>query len=214
MLKIKAQVKDINYDTLIELFMPYLVAWLSDQDNKFYGLVSKLISKEGKPNRLSRFIVSALPKKTELAVRILPHFDDMLMEYINNQLDKNLVFARVKELKAETIVRSSRAMLRIEFVIDEVDYEKTSDNLLPIILQQLSEKEDQSSKLPRILMSMKRLPRQVLGAAVRAIPKEQRDEVTSIFLNEYKEELTALVNTLLIQNNIQAEVRELNVDTK
>ncbi len=214
MIRIKGEVKEIDYDTLFELIMPFLVSWLSDQNNKFYGLVTKLISNQGKPNRLSKLIVSAMPKKTELAVWALPHFDEMLVEYMNHITKKNGIVARVSDLKAQTIERSGKKMLRIEFLIDEVDYEKTAEDLLPIILQQLSEKEDSSSKLPKLLLSLKKLPRQVLGAAVRAIPKEQRDEITCLFLNEYKEELTGVLNDLLLQNSIKAEVQNIKIDTK
>lgn len=214
MIYIKGEVKDIDYDALLELTMPYLISWMSDQNNKFYSLMTKVISNKGKPNRLSKLIISALPKKTELAVLALPHFDEMLVEYINHIANKNGIVARVSDLKAQTIERNDKKMLRIEFLIDEVDYEKTAEDLLPILLQQLSEKEDSSAKLPKLLLSLKRLPRQVLGAAVRAIPKEQRDDITCLFLNEYKEELTSLLNNLLVQNSIKAEIQNLKIDTK
>lgn len=191
MLRLNAEVQDIDYDTLVDLILPF--------------------SKEGKPNRFTRFLVSKIPKKTELAVWILPHFNKILMEYINNLLEKYQVAALVKGLKAETVERGYKKMLRVEFIIDEVDYEKTVDNLLPIVLQQLAEKEDESSKLPKILLRLKKLPRQVLGAAVRAIPKEQRDEVTALFLNEYKEELTGTLNSILIKNSIKAEIKNIKV---
>ena len=83
MLRVEAEVKEINYDSLTELLMPYLVTWLTSQDSRFYGLISKFISKEGKPNRLSKFLISSIPKKTELAVWILPRFKELLLEYVN-----------------------------------------------------------------------------------------------------------------------------------
>jgi hypothetical protein len=192
MLKLSAEVQDIDYSTLVNMIMPS--------------------HRQGKPNRFTRFLVSTIPKKTELAVWILPRFNEILKEYINNLLEKYQVAALVKGLKAETVERGYKKMLRVEFIIDEVDYEKTVDGLLPIVLQQLAEKEDESSKLPKILLKLKKLPRQVLGAAVRAIPKEQRDEVTALFLNEYKEELADTLNSILLQNSIKAEIKNIKVE--
>ncbi len=214
MLRVKAQVEEINYDSLVELMMPYLIKWLSEQDRLFYDVISKLISKEGRPNRFSKFIFSKIPKKSELAVWILPRFNELLLEYCNTLLTHYQIIGKVMQIKVWTAERSNKSMLKIEIVVDELDYERTADNLLPVILQQLSEKEDESSKLPKLLISLKRLPRQVLQGAIRAIPKEERDDVTALFLNEYKDELTELMNKLLISNNIKAEVQSIHVDTK
>lgn len=212
MLRMKTEVMHIDYDTLVELMMPHLVHWLTHQDNKLYGVISKMISKQGKPNLFSRVLFSAIPKKTEIMAWMIPHFNEMLMEYLNNRLKQYGVIAKVRELNALTIERSSKSMLRIELVIDDLDYEQTADNLLPIFLQQWSEKEE-ASRLPNLLIGLKKLPRQVLGAAVRAIPKDQRDELTCLFLNEYKEELTNTLNQLLIKKNMVAEIKEIHIDT-
>ncbi|MDD3173916.1 MAG: hypothetical protein PHF63_09675 [Herbinix sp.] len=211
MLKTKIYLKEINYNTLVDLMMPFIEKWLTEKDNIFYNIFSKMISNNGKPTKLSKFLVSVIPNKSNVAASILPHFNEVLIEYLNNLLIKNGIAVRITSIKIESIERRYETMLRIEINIDEIDYEKTIDNLLSVMIQRLSEKEDKSGKIGRLLLSLNGLPNQVLKAAIGAIPKEQRDELAASIISEYKEELADILNSIVSQNNIKAEISEINI---
>lgn len=211
MIRASAYLRNINYNALVEAVMPYIDKWLSDKDNLFYDTINKIISNNGKPSKFSKFVVSAIPKKTNLTASILPHFNSLLKEYLNNQLGREQISAKITRMKIDSMEGSKESMLKIEIQIDEIDYEKTIDGLLPKLIQSLGEKEGQPGKLGDLLLKMKELPAQMIKAAIKTVPAEQRDGLLAAVLSEYKEELSDFLSSIAAQNNIKAEVSNLNI---
>lgn len=212
MIKTKVYLRDIDYNTLVKLMMPYIERWLSEKDNIFYDLFTKIISKKGKPTKFSNLFVSFIPKKDELAAAILPHFDELILEYLNNILSKNNIIARIGTIKVDTIDRNQETLLRIVMDIEDINYEATIDYLLPLIIQRLSEKDDSSSRVGNLLMQMNELPSKALKAAMGAIALEERDNITAAVLTEYKVEIRDLMNLIILQNNIKAEISAIKIE--
>jgi hypothetical protein len=210
----KFYIKNINYDTIVELTMPYVVQWLSEKDNLFYDILKSIISKKGKPSKFSKLLVSIIPKKTDMTAALLPHFDDVLVEYLNNLLMKNGVTAKITSIDFDSMERRQETMLKIEITIDNIDYDKTVEGLLPVILQKLSEKEEKSSRIAKILKSLDGLPGNMVKGALGAIPKGQRDELAVMLLTEFRDELTETLNTVVNKNHIEAEISEIKFDSK
>lgn len=213
MIRAKVYAKNINYNTLVELLMPHIVKWLSDKDSFFYDIFAKMISNKGKPTKFSKLLVSVIPNKTDMAATILPHFDDVLLEYLNSLLVQNNIVAKIISIKTDTLERNHETLLKIEINADEIDYEKTMEYKLPIILQKLSEQEEKSGRLAKLILGLNELPTQVIKAAVGAIPSEQRDDLAVAFLTEYKIELKEMVNTIITNNNVKAEISAIKIDS-
>jgi hypothetical protein len=152
-----------------------------------------------------------IPNKNSLAASILLHFNEVLKAYLNEQLKKNNIAARIKSVSFETIERSHGKMLKIEITVEDIDYEQTVANLTPVILQKLSEKGDKSGKLAQLLLNLKDLPSNMLAAAIGAIPTLQRDVLLADILMEYREELTETLNKIIENNKIQAQINEIKV---
>jgi hypothetical protein len=210
LIRAKLYVNKIDYNTVIDLAMPYIVKELSDKDNFFFDVVTNIISNKGKPSGFSKLLVSLIPNKNNVAASILPHFDEILKEYLNEQLTKYGVTARIKSIRFDTIERSHGKVLKIEITVDEIDYEQTAVNLIPLLLN-LSEKEDQAGKFARLLLKLKELPANMLTAAIEAIPKWQRDELLADILMEYQEELAKVLNEVIEKNDVKAQVSEIKV---
>lgn len=211
MIRIKLYLKDINYNSFVDIVMPYLLKWLSDKDNVFLDVFSKMISKNGKSSSFSKFLVSLIPNKERLVASILPHYDTVLIEYINDMLKKNNIIAKVKKIDFMNVKGSNKDMLKIEVAIKDIDYEQTIVNLTPVILQKMAEQDSKASKIAQLLLSREELPVNILKAAVGAIPKEQRDELISEIFMEYKEEITESLNMVITNNNIKAELFNINM---
>ncbi len=212
MLITKVYLKDIDYHTVVDIAMPYIVKWLSEKDNFFYEMLKNIISRKGKPTVFSKILISVLPKKSDMAASLLPHFDDVLIEYCNNLLVEKNMIAKITSISMNSIERRHETMLKIEVKIDDIDYEKTAVNLLPVLLERLNEKDDKSRKLVRTIRNMNELPEQVLTAAIRAIPLWKRDELVAFVLTEYKEEVSDMLKAVIIKNNIKADIKDFKID--
>jgi hypothetical protein len=209
--RIRLYSENIDYNSIVELLMPHLVRWFSEKDNLIYDIATGVISRKGKTSNLSRLIVKLIPNKNNLMASIVPHFENVLIEYLNNQLLKYHITARVKELTIKSVERGQRKLLKIELTISEIDYGKTAQSLLPIMLQKLVEAKGQMAQVSKLLNDRKDLCENVVMAAFSAIPEEQRDELLAAFLSAYQVEARVLLNSMLQKNNITAEVSALRI---
>ncbi len=213
-IRTRLYINNIDYDTLVEMLMPYIDKALSEKDNPLYGIVNRVINNDGKPSKFSKFLFSVIPDKSNMVALIFPYFDELMIKYTNELLIRNNLSAKIMSIKIKNCEGGQKAMLKIEIKLDEIDYEKTAENLLPQIIQKLSEKEDQSGKLGRFLLKFNGLPNQVLKAAIAAIPIEERDALVVAFLSEYKEEIITACNEMITQNNVQANISEMKFGSR
>jgi predicted RNA binding protein with dsRBD fold (UPF0201 family) len=211
MLIVRLYTEDIDYNTVMDTAMPFIAKGLSDKNNIALDVLKKVISNHGKPSGLSKLVVSLMPNKDNLAASILPHYEEELVKFLNELMRSNHITAVVKSLSFKTIERSPDKMLRIEIMIDEIDYEQTLANLAPTVLLKLAEQEGKAGSIAKLLMERNDLPGNVLKAAVAAIPKQQRDELLADILMEYRRELTETLNELIAKNKVSAEIKDIKV---
>lgn len=212
MLVIKIFAKKINYNTIVEIAMPYITQWLSEKDSLFYKIIKNTISKNGKATAFSKVLVTILPKKNNMAASLMPHFDDALIEYANSMLEEKQVIAEITSLKMDSIERRKVKMLKIEVKVDHIDYEKTVDNLLPMLVQKLSEKDEKTKRVADIISGLGELPRNMLQAALGVIPVDQRDDLIAQILSQYNKELIEILNSVVEKNQIEAEISDIKIE--
>jgi|GEM_PF-4898612 hypothetical protein len=206
MIKAAIYIKDIDYETLLNLMMPQIEKGLTNKKNPILEVFSKVISKNGKPTKFSTLMMGLIPKKDEMVTCLIPHFDKVLIEYLNNQLAQNRITARVTDLKTDRIMRRNEAMMRILLELDSIDYMTILDNLLPTMIDSLSREEDKAGHIGNLLFSRKELSVNMVKAAVDVIPLQQRDVITVAVLTEYRVELRAFLNDLILKNNIRTKI--------
>lgn len=212
MIRTKIYVKNINYNTLIKLLMPYIEQWLNEKDNFFLDILSKIISTNGRPTKFTDLLISFVPKKDDLAAAILPHFDEVMIEYLNHMLSRNGIIALIISIKTDTIERKNESLIRIVIDIDIIDYVASMEHLLPQIIHRLTQMKDSSGRIGKLLLDMKESPIKMMKGAIEAIPAEERDELVTAILTEYKIELRNLLNSIILKNNITAEINAIKIE--
>lgn len=103
-------------------------------------------------------------------------------------------------------------MIKLEVLIKDVDYGDIADKVIPIVLQKLSEKEDKTSKLAKVLSGMKGMPNKIVKAALSVLPQQTKDELAVYFLSEYKEDIVSYVNRMAEDKQIAIEVEEVRIE--
>lgn len=213
MIRIRMDIKNIDYITLLEISMPYLEKWLDERDNLLFDMIAKLVSNHGKPSKFSSFLVSLVPNKDHMVVSILPRFHDSIKKAINEIMVKNDIIALITFVNTKSIERDGKTMIRIELEIDQIDYITSAEKVLPKVIENLSLKEERAGRLGRMLLNMKETPVNVIRAAMSAIPKEQRDKLFTAILMEYKEELVSGLNGLISENNVKAQISNIQINS-
>lgn len=103
-------------------------------------------------------------------------------------------------------------MIKLEILIRDVDYGDIADKVIPVVLQKLSEKEDKTNKLVKVLSGMKGLPNKIVKAALAVLPQQTKDELAVYFLSEYKEDIVSYVNRMAEDKQIAIEVEEVKIE--
>ncbi|MDF2543198.1 MAG: hypothetical protein K0S47_2916 [Herbinix sp.] len=104
-------------------------------------------------------------------------------------------------------------MIKIEIKIKDIDYSEIADRVIPIAIQKMSEKNDKSSKLAKILSGMKGMPSKIVRAALGVLPQQTKDELAVHFLSEYKEDIITYVNRMTEEKQIAIEVADVKIET-
>jgi hypothetical protein len=206
MIKAEICVKDIDYDSLLRFMVPLIENELENQDNPILRMAARLIGKNGEPTGLSSLLVSVIPKKEQIIVSLLPHFDKALRQNLNAMLMEYGISAEITGIESRAITIEHEAVLRLGLTISNINYEASVDVLLPALLQILYQKEN---KLAKPLSALKELPAKMIKAAIGVVPPNQRDELVIVFLKEYKEEIRSVLVNLLKGKNIRAKVSRI-----
>lgn len=101
-------------------------------------------------------------------------------------------------------------MIKIEVLLDEINYGEIADTLIPVIIDRLSERED-SGKLIQILNGLDKLPGSIAKTALNTLPESVKEEVAVYFLEKYKDKMIEFINAFAEENQIQAEVSGIKI---
>lgn len=213
MLRLKFGIKNIDYNNIAVLFMPYLEQWLSEQDNLFYSAISKVISKGGRPTAFSDRFLSLIPAKDNLVMLMFSRNKAECIKALQNVMAKNGIDARITYMNADSVERDGKCQLRIVLDLEEIDYAAVIGRFLPGIMQKLTEKEKQGGKLAGLLKGRQELALQAIRAALGVIQLTQLDELSADILMQYKAEVKEALNILLHNNNINADIYQFKAES-
>ena len=80
-------------------------------------------------------------------------------------------------------------MIEIKMKVDEVDYERALETLLPLLAEHFSSKTD-NALISGILSKTKGLPVAAVKAMLKTFPQETKDELAVFCLNYYGENIS------------------------
>jgi hypothetical protein len=209
MLTCKVYIKDIDYNSVVDKLMPLIAQELLDKDNVFYTVLKNIISKNDKPTGITKLLVSIIPKKDDIVVSLLQQHAAEIILYTNEVLSKYMIIASIKTLKTRTIERNGGELIKLEITIDDIDYEQTIVNLIPLILKMLNKQNGIAGKTVSILTKNIELVANMVKAAIKELPENKRDELLAGILMEFSKEIIDTVNQTAEQNNIKAAITEI-----
>lgn len=202
-------VRKIDFDSLLRFMVPMLESGLANQSNPLLRMAAKVIARDGEPTGFASFFVNAMPKKEEIVAQLLPRFDEAMIQSLNTGMAEQGIRAEVSRIESKAIAVDRETILKFRLDMDHIEYESIIDYMLPGMLQKLSEKD---SKLGRVLLGMDKLPAAMLKAAIGVIPAGERDELVASILKEYKEDFINLLDSMLSEKNIKAEISRVEFE--
>jgi len=207
-------IKNIDYNSVVERLMPVITKELTELDNVYSTIIKKIISKNDKPRTLTKLVVAMVPNKDELAVSLLQQYSEDIRKYANNALRNLMINAEIKSLRGRAVEKACGREIRIEVTIDDIDYEQTAANLMPLVLNLIKKDNKMAEKALSIITKNYQTIESMLKAALKDLPAEKKDELLVSILKEFNGEIIDAANQAIEKNKIKAEIRDIEFQTK
>lgn len=97
-------------------------------------------------------------------------------------------------------------MIKLQLTLDQIDYDKLIDLLLPTLMDKLAESDD-----PKLRMAAM-LPPKMAKAALGSLSDDKKEEIAALLLDRYKDKLAGSLCGIAEQNGLSFEIRDVKVD--
>jgi len=207
-------IKNIDYLSVVERLMPFITRELSDLNNVFTDIIKNIISKNDKPRAFTKILVSLIPNKDELAVSLLQQYSYDILLYANKALHNLMIIAEIKSIKARTLDKACGRLIKLDIQIDDIDYEQTAVNLMPMTLDMIDKDSKIAGKAISIITKNYKFIEKMLRAALKDLPDDEKNEMLVNILREFRKEIIDAVNQAIVRNGVKAELKDINFVSK
>jgi len=207
-------IKNIDYLSVVERLMPFITRELSDLSNVFTDIIKNIISKNDKPRAFTKILVSLIPNKDELAVSLLQQYSYDILLYANKALHNLMIIAEIKSIKARTLDKACGRLIKLDIQIDDIDYEQTAVNLMPMTLDMIDKDSKIAGKAISIITKNYKFIEKMLRAALKDLPDDEKNEMLVNILREFRKEIIDAVNQAIVRNGVKAELKDINFVSK
>lgn len=188
-----------------------LVAYISDV---CYLCILNLLIPGIENSATARGIIKLVPHswKDEVALLITNLNREKIIKEINTQLKKRDINISVAQLDLSKFRTEGSRMLRLEVIVDDIDYNGLVKNTVPKLLENMAQSNDSMGALAKLLLE-KNLPVKMLTAALDTLTQEEKDELVVSIFNIYKGDIKEALYRVLEQQNISLDIEKLRLDT-
>jgi hypothetical protein len=214
MLKVKCKIINIDYEMIANRLLPDLFKDVSEDSKFSTKLANELLVKNKVTKSIAKSIIKIIPQKTKASITIdlITHNIDNIILSINEYFESNRIAMAVNDIKIKEINKAVYDMVKLEVLLNEIDYNSLITNVLPKILKSMSGADDKTGKLAQLLIGMEEVPNKMLNAALDVLPRKSKDDLLISILSIYKEDIVKYINILATQQQISAEVSEIKLE--
>jgi len=101
-------------------------------------------------------------------------------------------------------------MLKIEILLGNIQYGDIAEKLLPKVIENVSKKEN-SGRLAKILDEIKNMSGKLAKGVLNSLSDAVKEEILVYFIEKYRPTIITSVNQLAKDNEIQVEVKNINI---
>ncbi len=209
-LKIKFKLINIDYVNFADRYLPEAFGDVTEDSKLSMKIAHELLVKNKITNGIAKGILKIIPQQTKdkVAFDVIVQNKDKIIESINNYFSSNQITIIINDILIKEPSKAGYSMLKFEISLNEIDYNSVITNLLPMILNNMSMKDDKSGELAKVLLDMNEIPNQMIIAALNVLPQEAKDELVVKISSLYKEEIIDSLNHLVGEQHITAVVSD------
>lgn len=203
----------VDYVNIAERFLPEAFKSVSDESKLSMRIGKEFLVNNKTTSNMAKGLLKIIPQqaKDSLALDLVTRNKDKIADSMNKSLIEKQIDIRIRKLNMIETNKAVKGMIKLEVILDEIDYESVIASFLPKLIQAMVEKGDKQGKLAEVLLGMKEVPNQMLTAALAVLPQEAKDELVVKIMSIYKEDIIDSLNHMANEQQITAVISEVNI---
>lgn len=102
-------------------------------------------------------------------------------------------------------------MLKLEVTFDEINYGEFISGLIPMILENLSSKDEKSKEAVNLINGLGDAPTRMLTAAFAELPGQDINKLLSGIFSIYREDVLKIINDKLKEQKLTGAVTDIRL---
>lgn len=103
-------------------------------------------------------------------------------------------------------------MIKLDLVLDEIDYNKVIDYIVPKLVDNLIIKDNKLARLFTMISDVNTLSSDMLKAALDTLPQQKKNDLIVSLFTVYNEDIIEQINKLLTKNDIAVNISQVNAE--
>lgn len=216
MIIIRINLKHVDYDSIAERFLPDLFKNVTEESKLSMKVANELLVKNKITNNIAKGILKIIPQsaKDKFAVDLLKENKNLIIISLNKRLKDNQIDIRIISFKIAEIHQGESGGIKVEIILEEINYNTLLKSILPKILMLISKKDEKHRNLVKVLMEMKELPVEMMSAALAVLTQEEKDEMLAKLFGIYQEDIVDMINQKVAEQQISVVISDIGVKAK
>ncbi len=102
-------------------------------------------------------------------------------------------------------------MLKLEVTFDEINYGELVSGLIPMILENLSSRDEKSKEVANLINGLGDAPARMLTAAFSELPGQDINKLLSGIFSIYREDVLKIINDKLKEQKLTGSVTDIRL---
>lgn len=102
-------------------------------------------------------------------------------------------------------------MLKLEVTFDEINYGELVSGLIPMILENLSSRDEKSKEVANLINGLGDAPARMLTAAFSEFPGQDINKLLSGIFSIYREDVLKIINDKLKEQKLTGAVTDIRL---
>lgn len=203
---------NIDYQELLRKISP-LIEKTIDEDSSWSAKTTRLLLSEGGVFRKILEVMakenSIIPKDKLVSMAIMAN-RDKIRRILNQAMSENHIPLQILRFVVDSKRDKEKSMLNIQVTLNDIDYNKVVELMVPKLLDMLSAKDEKLSQVVDLITKIEGMPNKLILAALDTLPQDTKDDLIAKIFAIYKDEIETMVNHI-VSKEVPVEISHIHI---
>ena len=102
-------------------------------------------------------------------------------------------------------------MIKVDIVLEEIDYNEVVNAMVPKLLEILSDKDTKLASISKVLTNMGSSPANMINAALNVLSQDQRNDLLANICTIYNDDIRELINQIMMEQQLSTAISDVKI---